>query len=172
MRSARHVVLLAWSRPRARAHATVLGANYRSSPCSRKGAAVTAYARSPASTAAPFRACRGGFGQGCVNLHNRLVSNLKCPFVAVDEQHAFCLVKQDHRRLEHPAYAGDIWTWSAQDRESRLIVSFQVWKRTAWWTRRRSPACRCSAAPSASTTSRPPVASWDATCWTQASRLS
>lgn len=72
------------------------------------------------------------FGQGAERLHNRLVRDLSCSFIDMDECWGWCKVKEarvDPKRHD-PALVGDQWTWLAMDRSSRLAISWVVGKRT------------------------------------------
>ena len=67
-------------------------------------------------------------GNACVEAHDRLVRNVEAKRVQVDEIWAFCAAKQKNvATMKAPvAGAGDIWTWTAIDAQSKLIVSYLV----------------------------------------------
>ncbi len=78
---------------------------------------------------------RFGFavGVGCERLHDRLVRDLSCPLVDMDEQHSWCSKRQVHVDPEHDdvSRVGERWTWAAICRVSRLIIAWHVGKRDA-----------------------------------------
>ena len=59
--------------------------------------------------------------------------NLPCKRVQCDEIWAFCYSKEKNVSREDKGVLGhgDVWTWTAIDAESKLIVSYQVGKRDA-----------------------------------------
>ena len=67
-------------------------------------------------------------GHACQRHHDRTVRNLTPRYVEADEQWAFCYAKD--RNVPYitgdPEYAGDLWTWVAIDRDSKLVISYLV----------------------------------------------
>ncbi len=67
-------------------------------------------------------------GEACLAFHDETVRGVKAKRVQCDEIWAFCYAKQ--RNVETakaaPAEAGDLWTWTAIDADSKLIVSWLV----------------------------------------------
>jgi IS1 family transposase len=75
-------------------------------------------------------------GAACAELHDRTVRNLPSRRVQVDEIWAFCYAKKktvqkDLSILERNPDAGDVWTFTAIDADSKLCVSWLVGNRTA-----------------------------------------
>ena len=75
-------------------------------------------------------------GTACAEFHDRTVRNLSSQRVQVDEIWAFCYaksktVKKRPSILERNPEAGDIWTFTAIDADSKLCVSWLVGNRTA-----------------------------------------
>jgi IS1 family transposase len=75
-------------------------------------------------------------GTACAEFHDRTVRNLSTRRVQVDEIWAFCYAKKkttmkDPSILDRNPDAGDIWTFTAIDAESKLCVSWLVGNRTA-----------------------------------------
>jgi hypothetical protein len=75
-------------------------------------------------------------GAACLDAHDRLVRGLTSQRVQVDEIWSFCYAKKktiqkDQAILDRYADAGDIWTWTAIDADSKLCVSWLVDDRTA-----------------------------------------
>lgn len=69
----------------------------------------------------------------CAELHEQLVRHVAARRVECDEIWAFCYAKQ--RNVRHakspPAHAGDIWTWTAIDPETKLVISWLAADRSA-----------------------------------------
>lgn len=71
-------------------------------------------------------------GAACAEYQDKTFRGLNCQRVQCDEIWAFCYAKQKHvtddMRDEHPD-AGDVWTWTAIDADSRLCLSWIVGSR-------------------------------------------
>lgn len=71
-------------------------------------------------------------GKACAEYHDANVCNVKSKRVQCDEIWSFCYSKAkntpDERKLEG---AGDVWTWTAIDADSKLIISYIVGNRDA-----------------------------------------
>ena len=72
-------------------------------------------------------------GEACANHHDKTVVGVKAKRVPCDEIWSFCYAKKRNvaEAKAAPAEAGDIWTWTALDADSKLIVSFFVGGRDA-----------------------------------------
>ena len=72
-------------------------------------------------------------GQACADYQDRTLRDLKTRRVQCDEIWAFCYAKQKNVAAAKaaPAEAGDIWTWTAIDADSKLIISWVVGARDA-----------------------------------------
>lgn len=75
-------------------------------------------------------------GTACVEFHDRTVRNLSTRRVQVDEIWAFCYaksktVKKRPSILKRHADAGDVWTFTAIDADSKLCIAWLVGNRTA-----------------------------------------
>lgn len=72
-------------------------------------------------------------GRACAEYHDQMVRGVRARRVQVDEIWAFTYAKQ--RRVDEmekaPVGAGDAWTWTALDADSKLIVSWRVGPRGA-----------------------------------------
>jgi len=68
-------------------------------------------------------------GAACQAFHDETVRNLKTRRVQADEIWAFCYAKRNNVtpaiKEKHPD-AGDVWTWTAIDADSKLMVSWLV----------------------------------------------
>jgi IS1 family transposase len=68
-------------------------------------------------------------GAACQKFHDETVRNLKATRVQCDEIWAFCYAKKRNVTPEmhekHPD-AGDVWTWTAIDADSRFMISWLV----------------------------------------------
>ncbi len=72
-------------------------------------------------------------GKACAAYHDANVRNVKAARVQVDEIWSFTYAKQKNvaTAKEAPEGAGDTWTWTAIDADSKLIVSYLVGGRDA-----------------------------------------
>ena len=71
-------------------------------------------------------------GQGCANLMDSYMKNLKCQNVQVDEIWCYVGKKQRHLKdTDNLEELGDQWVFVALDADSKLIPSYLVGKRTA-----------------------------------------
>ena len=70
-------------------------------------------------------------GEACVDFHNNNVRNVKAKRVQVDEIWQFCYAKEKNvsSTKAAPEGAGDTWTWTAIDADSKLIVSWLLGER-------------------------------------------
>jgi IS1 family transposase len=71
-------------------------------------------------------------GETCLELHNDLVRDVKSSKVQCDELWSFCYAKErTAKTLENrPEGSGDVWTWTALDADSKMIVSYFVGDRS------------------------------------------
>ena len=71
-------------------------------------------------------------GEACLILHDDTVRNVKASRVQCDEIWSFCHAKQKNVATAKaaPEGAGDVWTWTALDADTKLIVSFYVGDRS------------------------------------------
>lgn len=71
-------------------------------------------------------------GKACAAYHDANVRNVKAKHVQADEIWAFCYAKERNVKdaKAAPAEAGDIWTWTALDRDSKLMISYTVGDRS------------------------------------------
>ena len=67
-------------------------------------------------------------GKVCADLHDELVQDVTASRVQCDEIWAFTYAKQKNIATAKaaPPEAGDTWTWTALDSDSKLIVSWLV----------------------------------------------
>jgi IS1 family transposase len=71
-------------------------------------------------------------GCACAAYHNRAVRNLHVRRIQCDEIWAFVYAKQKNVTLEQMQQgAGDVWTWTAIDADTKLIVSYMLGDRGA-----------------------------------------
>jgi IS1 family transposase len=70
-------------------------------------------------------------GTACALFHDETVRHLNASRIQCDEIWSFCYAKQQHvESAKKPVEgAGDIWTWTAIDAETKLIVSWMVGSR-------------------------------------------
>lgn len=71
-------------------------------------------------------------GEACMAYHDETVRNVKAAQVQCDEIWSFCYAKEKNvaTATAAPDGAGDVWTWTAIDRDSKLILAFEVGNRS------------------------------------------
>jgi IS1 family transposase len=71
-------------------------------------------------------------GETCLALHDELVRGVKAERVQADEIWSFCYAKQRNLKTlkAAPEGAGDVWTWTALDADTKLMVSYFVGDRS------------------------------------------
>jgi IS1 family transposase len=71
-------------------------------------------------------------GNACASFHAANVVNVKAKRVQCDEIWSFCFSKQSNTPAEESRIGrGDVWTWTALDADSKLIISWMVGDRDA-----------------------------------------
>ncbi len=72
-------------------------------------------------------------GTVCAAYHDQYVRNLKSKRIQCDEIWSFCYSKERNvaSAKTAPDGAGDLWTWTALDSDTKLIVSWGIGDRTA-----------------------------------------
>jgi len=72
-------------------------------------------------------------GQVCADYMDSAIRNVKCQRVQADEIWAFVGMKQKNVPAERKGEfgVGDVWTWTAMDADSKLVLSFMVGPRDA-----------------------------------------
>ncbi len=71
-------------------------------------------------------------GEACSRYQDRVLRNLTCRRIQVDECWAFCYAKQKNIKPEmfdDGGYAGDVWTWAAIDADTKLIPCWTLGQR-------------------------------------------
>lgn len=71
-------------------------------------------------------------GKACAKFHDENVRDVEAKHVQADEIWAFCYAKAKNVEgaKAAPEDAGDIWTWTAMDRDSKLMISYTVGDRS------------------------------------------
>lgn len=71
-------------------------------------------------------------GEACLALHDENVRGVKASRVQCDEIWSFCYAKEKNVETAKAATdgAGDVWTWTALDADTKLIVSYFVGDRS------------------------------------------
>jgi IS1 family transposase len=71
-------------------------------------------------------------GETCLDLHDQLVTHVQAKNVQCDEIWSFCYAKERNvpTAKAAPEVAGSIWTWTAIDSDSKLMVSYLASGRT------------------------------------------
>lgn len=72
-------------------------------------------------------------GQACLDYQDRTLRNLTSKRIQCDEIWSFCYAKARSAPapMKEAGRAGDVWTWTALDSDSKLIVSWMVGDRDA-----------------------------------------
>src|SRR6202050_2992391 len=72
-------------------------------------------------------------GNACAEYHNAAVCNVAAKRVQVDEIWSFCYAKEKNVTLEmaEKRVAGDVWTFTAIDADTKLVISWLVGRRDA-----------------------------------------
>jgi IS1 family transposase len=70
-------------------------------------------------------------GKACASFHDRMVRDVRAKHVQCDEIWNFCYSKKKNVKAAKsaPEGAGDVWTWTAIDAESKLMVSWLMGSR-------------------------------------------
>jgi IS1 family transposase len=71
-------------------------------------------------------------GEACLAIHDETVRDVKASRIQCDEIWSFCHAKQKNVATAKaaPEGAGDVWTWTAIDADTKLIVSYFVGDRS------------------------------------------
>ncbi|MHB8526763.1 MAG: IS1 family transposase [Candidatus Acidiferrales bacterium] len=72
-------------------------------------------------------------GEACADYLDKALVNLNCKRIQCDEIWSFCYAKQKNvpEQFQGAFGYGDVWTWTAMDADSKLIVSWLVGGRDA-----------------------------------------
>ncbi len=72
-------------------------------------------------------------GEACADFHDRTMHGVTTRRVQADEIWSFVEMKEKQARLksDRPANVGDVWTWTAIEADSKLIISWFVGSRDA-----------------------------------------
>ncbi len=72
-------------------------------------------------------------GQACITIHDQGIRNVRAQRVQCDEIWSFCYAKQKKvaTAKSPPPEAGDVWTWTAIDPQTKLLISWFVGDRSA-----------------------------------------
>jgi IS1 family transposase len=74
-------------------------------------------------------------GKVCADYHDEHVRNLTAKRIQCDEIWSFCGEDKNLSEEKKAAGAGSLWTWTALDADSKLIVSYLCGGRDAAWAR-------------------------------------
>ena len=72
-------------------------------------------------------------GTACIAYHDANVRGLRCKRIQCDEIWSFVGAKMKNVREENADKQGDVWTWTALDADTKLIVSYLVGQRGPRW---------------------------------------
>jgi IS1 family transposase len=65
-------------------------------------------------------------GKACQEFHDLTVKNVRSERIQADEIWSFCYAKEKNVTQDMKEGSGDVWTWTALDADSKLIVSWFV----------------------------------------------
>ena len=70
-------------------------------------------------------------GEACLTIHDEMVRNVRPKRIQCDEIWSFCHAKAKNvaKAKSAPEGAGDVWTWTAIDADTKLILSYFVGRR-------------------------------------------
>ncbi len=76
-------------------------------------------------------------GRACERFHNKVMVDLPCKRIQVDEIWSFCYAKQKNvpEKYKGQYGYGDVWTWVALDPDTKLVASFLVGGRGVDWAK-------------------------------------
>lgn len=71
-------------------------------------------------------------GEACAAYHDKTIRDVKANHVQCDEIWSFCYAKDKNvpTAKAAPEGAGDVWTWTAIERDTKMILSFEVGDRS------------------------------------------
>jgi len=77
-------------------------------------------------------------GQVCEQYHDKVMVNLPCKHIQVDEIWSFCYAKQKNvpEKYQGQHGYGDVWTYVALDPDTKLVPAWLVGERNALWAKR------------------------------------
>ena len=77
-------------------------------------------------------------GNACARYQDKRLRNLPCTQIQCDEIWSFCYAKEKNvpEELKGKLGFGDVWTWTAIDADTKLIVSFLVGGRSTQYARK------------------------------------
>ena len=71
-------------------------------------------------------------GERCEKLMDRMMRDIPCKEIQLDEIWGYCKVKEGHKRPDQYSdnTIGDVWAWVAIERHTKLVLAFTVGRRT------------------------------------------
>ncbi len=74
-------------------------------------------------------------GHACESFQDETLRDLPCKRLQVDEIWAFCHAKEKNIAPEHEGVLGygDVWTFTALDAETKIVPTWLIGERDAWW---------------------------------------
>ena len=71
-------------------------------------------------------------GEACLAIHDEMVRNVHSKRIQCDEIWSFCYAKGKNvaKAKDAPEHAGDVWTWTAIDADTKLILSYFIGDRS------------------------------------------
>jgi len=77
-------------------------------------------------------------GEACQKFHDEKIRGLACKRIQCDELWNFCYAKQKNvpPHMQGKFGVGDVWTWTAIDADTKLMISWLVGNRNGEWAKR------------------------------------
>jgi len=74
-------------------------------------------------------------GRACERYHNKVMVDLPCKRIQVDEIRSFCYAKQKNVPTKYQGIFGygDVWIWVAIDPDTKLVPAWLIGGRDAGW---------------------------------------
>lgn len=71
-------------------------------------------------------------GEACLAIHDEMIRSVKASRIQCDEIWSFCHAKEKNVATAKaaPEGAGDVWTWTAIDADTKLIVAYHIGNRS------------------------------------------
>ena len=93
-----------------------------------EGSSINSTVRMTGTTKPTILKLIGQLGEACGAFHDREVRDLPCRRVQCDELWAFCHCKARNVRpeLQGVVGVGDVWTWTAIDADTKLMVAWSI----------------------------------------------
>lgn len=102
--------------------------------CLVEGSSIRATCRMTGAAKGTVLKLLADLGLACSEYQHQTLRNLNSKKVQCDEIWSFCYAKDKNvpSSLREPGVTGSIWTWTAIDADSKLMISYHIGTRDAW----------------------------------------